>query len=153
MGPSTWLLRAEYLHIEGAPPIDEVDRIAGGKPTHFGGLISHSVMGGSERTHLVWEFASLPEVRAALTALHEVRGIDDPHVAPTDANRVMNPGAFEIRRSEVHAGKAICPDCRARIPDYEDTFFALQGTYPGDEVVLRCERCGLPMTWLILAEE
>lgn len=148
-----WLVRADYVFLEEAPSIDEIDRLVGGKVQHAGGGVRHSLPGQAERTHVEWEFASFMDARAAITRLGGVRGIDEPAIAPTDENRARNPDAYDVRRTDVRGGRVRCPGCRARIPDSDETLEALQGVMAGDELVLRCEQCGLAMTWWLLPDD
>lgn len=152
MSADGWLVRAEYVFIEGAPSIDEIDELVGGRVEHAGGGVRHNLPGQAERTHVEWEFASFADARAAITRLDGVRGIDDPQMGPSDRNRARNSPSYDVRRADVRGGRVRCPDCRARIPDSEETLDALQGVKDGEEIVLRCAPCGLAMTWWLLPD-
>lgn len=149
---SDWLVRCEYVFIEGAPSIEEVDRLVGGRVDHLGGGVRHALGGDAFRTTLVWTLPSLSAALRARIALAATRGIDHIVLAPTEATRVMSPDDYQIRASDARAGKAVCPNCHEYIPADPANYFAIEGVRAGGEASLLCPRCDFPMSWVILPE-
>jgi hypothetical protein len=153
MNADAWVVRAVYVVLDDSVSIDELDQRVGGRVLHNGLGGTWSLPGQAERAQLEWELPSFADARAALDVLLESRGIERPEVGPTDDNRAAHPGQYDVTRSQVHAGRVRCPGCEARIPEGEDSFFAVQGVKNGDEFVLRCPFCSLPMTWRLVDDE
>ena len=152
MKADAWLVRAVYVVLDDAMSIDEIDQRVHGLVLHDGLGATWSLPGQAERTQLEWELTTFAEARNAFAALQGVRGIERPHLRPTDENREAHPAAYDVTRAQVHAGRVRCPACGERIPEGEDSFFSVQGVKDGDDFVLTCPGCGLAMTWRLVAD-
>lgn len=152
MNADAWLVRAVYVVLDDAVSIDEIDQRVGGRVLHNGLGATWSLQGQAERAQLEWEFPSFAEARAAIRVLDKVRGIERTQMGPTQENRDAYPAAYDVTRAQVHAGRVRCPDCGERIPEGEESFFAVQGVKDSDEFVLTCEGCGLAMTWRLIPD-
>jgi predicted RNA-binding Zn-ribbon protein involved in translation (DUF1610 family) len=152
MKADAWLVRAVYVVLEDAVSTDEIDQRVHGLVLHHGLGATWSLAGQAERAQLEWELPTFAEARTAVTTLRGIRGIERPHLGPTDENREAHPAAYDVTRAQVHAGRVRCPACGERIPEGADSFFSVQGVKDGDEFVLTCPGCGLAMSWRLVAD-
>ena len=153
MEESGWRLSAEYTFTTEHAAIEELDALVGGRPRGAHGLSSHEVHGGPRRTTLEWEYASFEEARKGLNALEGVQVTDNVRLIPPRGDRILNRAEYEISAADARAGRAICVSCGHRIPLSHANEFALYGVPAGNEAVLRCDPCNLPMAWVILPDE
>lgn len=148
---SGWRLSIEYT-FTGQTTINQLDALVGGRTRGAHGLTSHEVNRGPKRTTLQWEYPSFEDARKGLNALDEISVVAKAHLVPPRGDRILNRAEYEIRASHARAGRAICVSCGHRIPLDHAMEFALEGVGPGNEVVLRCAHCSLPMAWVMLPE-
>jgi predicted RNA-binding Zn-ribbon protein involved in translation (DUF1610 family) len=148
---SGWRLSVEYTFTPQTT-IDQLDALVGGRPRGAHGLTSHEVNRGPKRTTLQWEYPSFEDARNGLNALDEIYVVAKAHLVPPYGDRILNRAEYEIRASDARAGRAICVSCGHRIPLDNAMEFALAGVRPGNEAILRCADCSLPMAWVMLPE-
>ena len=137
-----WVVKGRYTFTNGGPPIDAVDRIAGGEVRHLSGA-RHDVGSGPWKTELEWGFETVEQARTAVLALGAVPVVSGIHARALD--RVLKPAEFQISHSAAGAGRARCAHCGTRVEMDHANAFALEGAGVGSEVLLRCVACDFVM--------
>jgi hypothetical protein len=68
------------------------------------------------------------------------------------AEGVLQPHETQVRASDARAGRAVCVACGEQIAASFPNLMAVEGVRVGSRVTLRCQECGMPMDWEIVAE-